>query len=234
MALRLHRTRAGTAVCLFDIDGTLIRRAGPHHRQALEAAVSKVVGFDSTTEGIPVQGMLDQDIVTHMLCRAGAAPAEATRHLPAILDEASRHYLAAHPRSLRAKVCPGVRSLLRRLTRRGAHLGLVTGNFTAIAWKKMELAGLREFFTFGAFSEMAATRAGLASLALAEARAAGFSGPGFLFGDHPNDIAAARATGLTAVAVATGVVPAVELASHSPDFLFTDFRTATMGSFFSS
>jgi len=34
------------ALVLFDIDGTLVRRAGPHHRQALVDAVHRVTGGD--------------------------------------------------------------------------------------------------------------------------------------------------------------------------------------------
>ena len=41
-----------------------MRRAGPHHRQALVDAVRQVTGLDTTTEGIPVHGMLDPDILT--------------------------------------------------------------------------------------------------------------------------------------------------------------------------
>src|SRR5690606_1797257 len=54
---------------LFDIDGTLVRRAGPQHRQALEYAAAQVLGVRASTEGIPVHGMLDTDIVTVMLRR---------------------------------------------------------------------------------------------------------------------------------------------------------------------
>ena len=50
------------ALALFDIDGTLLRRAGPHHREALVEAVRRVTGFDTTTDGIPLYGMLDPDI----------------------------------------------------------------------------------------------------------------------------------------------------------------------------
>ncbi len=59
---------------------------------------------------------------------------------------------------------------MERLTRRGVLLALVTGNLTRIGWRKLDRAGLRRYFRFGAFGEMAKTRAGLAKLAIAEAR----------------------------------------------------------------
>ena len=48
---------------LFDIDGTLLRRAGPHHRNALIEAVQRASGMDVSLDGIPVAGMLDRDII---------------------------------------------------------------------------------------------------------------------------------------------------------------------------
>src|SRR5882724_11301062 len=50
------------ALVLFDIDGTLVRRAGAHHREALVEAVRRTVGLETTTDGVPVSGMLDRDI----------------------------------------------------------------------------------------------------------------------------------------------------------------------------
>src|SRR5215472_15497051 len=63
------------ALVLFDIDGTLVRRAGPHHREALVRGVRRVTGLETTTEGVPVHGMLDPDILTIMMRRAGAGRA---------------------------------------------------------------------------------------------------------------------------------------------------------------
>ena len=70
------------ALVLFDIDGTLVRRAGPHHREALVEAVRKVTGLDTTTENIPVHGMLDSDILARMMRDAGAPEELILRHLP--------------------------------------------------------------------------------------------------------------------------------------------------------
>lgn len=215
---------------LFDIDGTLLRRAGPHHRLALERAIQKVTRFDTTTEGIPVQGMLDRDIVTAMLLAAGASAAYARRHMLAIIAEAQRIYARTCP-DLRQKVCPGARMLLYRLHRRGVVTGLVTGNLTRIGWKKMERAGLRPYLRFGAFAELSRDRAGLVRIAIRHARRERWidrTSPITLIGDHPNDINAARANGVRSIAVATGLAPAAELAAHSPDVLVPDLRGISM------
>jgi len=214
------------AVVLFDIDGTLVRRIGPSHREALVEAVRQVTGLDTTTDGIPVQGMLDPDILTQMMRAAGARPAEIRRLMPAILEAAQELFAERCP-ALERKLCPGVRTLLKKLARAGIPAGLVTGNLSRIGWKKIERAGLEPYFHFGAFSEQGPTRAALARLALRQARQAGWIGRRtriWLVGDHPNDVLAARANRIGAIAVATGLSSREELAACGPDLLLDDLR----------
>jgi phosphoglycolate phosphatase-like HAD superfamily hydrolase len=215
------------ALVLFDIDGTLIRKAGPHHREALIAAVRRATGIETTINDIPTQGMLDRDILTVMLRNAGASRALIRDRMPEIIAHAQNIYARSCP-NLESKVCPGVRPLLARLSRRSIPSGLVTGNLTRIGWKKMQHAGLREFFQFGAFAEMASSRAGLVRIALRHARKEGWIHRETrisLIGDHPNDVDAARKNGIQSIAVATGVVPAEELTLCSPDLLLPDLRS---------
>lgn len=215
---------------LFDIDGTLLRRAGPHHRQALVEAVRRATGVETTTEGVPVQGMLDRDILACMLANAGVSRTRIRRNMPAMVAAAQRLYVRSCP-DLRRRVCPGARMLLYRLWRRHIPAGLVTGNLSRIGWKKMERAGLKRYLRFGAFAESAADRAGLVRLAIRHARRQDWIdrlSPVALIGDHPNDIRAARANGVRSVAVATGVVSAEELAEHAPDILVPDLRALSV------
>jgi len=221
------------ALVLFDIDGTLIRQAGPHHREALEIAIQQTVGVLLSTEGVPVAGMLDPAIIASMMLRHGFDRKEIRYFMPDIVRRAQRIYLRSCP-NLDRKVCPGVRSLLKRLDKHSVPTGLVTGNLTAIGWKKMERAGLRKYFRFGAFAEMANDRAGLVKIAIADARRARWIGPAArisLIGDHPNDILAARGNGIRSIAVATGIVGAEELATFHPDLLVPDMRALELEMF---
>jgi phosphoglycolate phosphatase-like HAD superfamily hydrolase len=209
---------------LFDIDGTLVRRAGTHHRQALVDAVHEVTGAGTTTEGIPVHGMLDPDILTLMLRAAGFQAAEIASAMPAIIEAAQDIYDSSVP-DLRDKTCPGVVPLLDQLRDRDAVLALVTGNLTRIGWRKMERAGLRPHFRFGAFGEMAATRGGLARLAIERARREALitpDSPIALIGDAPQDVRAAQENGIRSIAVRTGVTPPGDLEACLPDLLLDD------------
>jgi phosphoglycolate phosphatase-like HAD superfamily hydrolase len=74
---------------------------------------------------------------------------------------------------------------------------------------------------------MAKTRAGLAKIAIGEARRRGWiarGAPIALIGDAPADILAARANRIRAIAVATGLTAKEELRKYQPDILLKDLR----------
>ena len=215
----------------WDIDGTLIRRAGPHHREALIHAVRRVTGLETCVDGIPMHGMLDPQILAAMLRNAGATGALIRRAMPEIERRAQAYYVRGCP-SLERKVCPGVRRLLGRLEREGVPMGLVSGNFTRIGWKKVERAGLKEHFRLAAFGEMGKDRAALLRLAVRQARERGWIDAGTrvaFVGDTPNDVKAARANRVLAVAVSTGLCSLEELDQESPDVLLPDLRLLPLG-----
>src|SRR5271170_5456186 len=110
-----------SSLALFDIDGTLVRRAGVHHREALVYGVRRVTGLETTTEGIPVQGMLDPVIIMQMLRNAGAKRAVIREAMPEIQRAAERFYLRVCP-TLHDKHCPAVEPTLAKLERRGVLL----------------------------------------------------------------------------------------------------------------
>ena len=215
---------ASELLLLFDIDGTLIRRAGPHHRQALSDAVRTVTGYETTTDGIPVHGMLDPDILAEMLRRAGATEELIANAMPAIREEAQRVYEAICP-NLKGRVCPGVKQLLQQLRCNRVPCVLVTGNLARIAWKKLASAGLGRYFAFGSFAGTAHTRTALARNAIRMARRKGLVNGGteiWLIGDAPQDILAARANGIRCIAVHTGVSEPRDLGRLRPTLLVKD------------
>lgn len=206
-----------------------MRRAGPHHRQALVDAVRQITGLETTTDGIPVHGMLDPDILTSMMRARALSAAQIRTAMPAIIEAAQNIYQDSVP-DLRDKTCPGVTALLDYLQGRGTVLALVTGNLTRIGWRKLERAGLDDYFRFGAFGEMAATRGGLARRAIEHARRTGLvdkDSPVSLIGDAVQDVAAARENSIRAIAVRTGITPPAELEASAPDLLLDDLTCLT-------
>ena len=113
------------------------------------------------------------------------------------------------------------------MRRRDYLLALVTGNLTRIGWRKLERAGLGHYFEYGAFGEMARTRAGLVKIAIREARrrhAVARQAQVSLVGDAPADILAAQRNGIRSISVRTGITPVEELRVLHPDYLLRNLR----------
>ncbi len=225
-----------TALVLFDIDGTLIRGAGRHHKDALIAGIRQVTGVETSMEGIATAGTLDRDLIALMLGRTGWSVDDISHRLTEIATACHTSYRENCPADLRDRVCPGLPGILDELKSRGAILGVVSGNLREIGRRKLELAGLWHYFSIDAFSEDGHTRADLAREAALRASLGERNGSFrriSLVGDHQNDVAAAKANGFQSVAVATGISSAEELAAVSPDVLLRDLTEADPEIFFS-
>lgn len=213
------------ALVLFDIDGTLMRGAGQQHKQALVDGIRHVTGVETHLNGVATSGMLDRDLIATMLRTAGMSERGIRGALQAVMQESQKRYIANCEHDLCAFVCTGAREFVIEVSQRGAVLGLVTGNLSQIGWKKVELAGLRSYFSVGGFAEDGRTRARLARIAASRAKKQALVTKNCritLIGDHWNDIEAAKANGFQSVAVATGLMPIEELRKPQPDFLVRD------------
>jgi phosphoglycolate phosphatase-like HAD superfamily hydrolase len=210
------------SLVLFDIDGTLMRGAGRHHKDALVEGIRRVTGRVTTLDGVSTSGTLDRDLISAMLRASGESKTRIRRSLSRIVTECQACYAETCAADLTPFVCTGVHEILGGLRARGAIAGLVTGNLSRIGWRKVELAGLRHYFSLGAFAENGRTRKRLAQIAAWHAkreRLIASDARISLIGDHTNDVEAAKANGFYAVAVATGLSSLEELRESQPDIL---------------
>ncbi|MGA2674747.1 MAG: HAD family hydrolase [Terracidiphilus sp.] len=211
----------GQDAYLFDIDGTLLRDIGRIHMNSFVPSIRRVTGFEVTLEGVPVQGSTDTAILREA-CRQAGIPAEVFEpQLEAILD-AIRQTVAEQRKVMKLLLMPGVEDTLDHLAKRGALLGVGTGNLEMIGWIKIEEAGLREWFRFGGFSDRFPVRSELIGHAARKARElAGDKARICVVGDTPRDIEAARANSLSVIAVATGNSSFDALLEYRPDVCAT-------------
>ena len=211
----------GQNAYLFDIDGTLVRSRDRIHLDSIASSVKRVTGFEVTLAGIPLAGSTDTAILREACRQAGISAEELERRSEAIL-EAMRATVAEQRNEMLVATLPGVEETLRHLARRGALLGLATGNLEVIGWIKMERAGLREWFRFGGFSDCFPVRSELIGQAAQKARELAGSGASIcVVGDTPRDIEAARANSLAVIAVATGRFGFDELLEQRPEVCTT-------------
>jgi phosphoglycolate phosphatase len=204
---------------LFDIDGTLVARAGKAHSEALASAIREVHGVDPSDlrERIGPAGRTDGEIARLILLNLGVSARRIDERADEVREACCRIYAQTVPPDLSDLVIPGIPELLAWLGRRDdVELALLTGNYEPVAHLKLARAGIGQWFKGGqgAFGSDSEDRAALPAIAR---RRAGRDGVAFprehtiVIGDTPRDIACARADEVRCIAVATGQFGVEEL-----------------------
>ena len=207
----------GFAAYLFDIDGTILRTRDLVHYNALNCAMRETYGKDTTIDGVQYHGMTDPGILRAALSQVGVTAEEFESRLPEALGVVCRE-VERNASRIEPQVCEGVPAVLEELSKAGKLLGVASGNLETVGWHKVNAAGLRHFFSFGAFSDLDEERADIFSrgVALAKERVASDATVCFI-GDTPNDIRAARAASAQIISVCTGIYQREDLAALRPD-----------------
>jgi len=205
---------------LFDIDGTLVSGATEAHREAIRAALAAVHSVDIERAGRRAPspaGRTDPEIARMILLDAGVSAERIDDRADAVREACCKAYARLCPRDLSKFVLPGVVKLLGWLSgRTDAMLGLLTGNYEAVARLKLARAGIGSYFPSGqgGFGSDDEDRVALPRIARRRAGTLGRPHPRqqtIVIGDTPRDIACARADGVGCVAIATGPFDAAEL-----------------------
>jgi phosphoglycolate phosphatase len=211
----------GCDAYLFDIDGTLLHAHGGVHTDAFSSSVEAVMGHPLSIDGVPVHGSTDTGILRDAF-RHAAIPDHVWQPRVEEILEQMRGKVRERRHHMSVTVMPGVLSMLAHLKSKGKLLGVATGNLEQIGWMKIEIAGLRDWFSFGGFSDRHAVRSDMIANALTAGLAlAGNNATVCVVGDTPSDISAAKANGLPTIAVATGVYPYQVLLEHQPEVCTT-------------
>ena len=202
---------------IFDIDGTLLVTKDLVHWNALHQAMVEAYGVDTTIEGIPYHGKTDLSILRAAVRRAGVLDPDFEVKLPLALDVVCREVEANH-QQLAPEVCPGIMQLMESLKAGGKLIGVASGNLETVGWHKIDAAGLRDFFSFGFFSDRHESRAEIFGNALEHVNMQlGAAAQVCFIGDTPSDVEAARQVGAQILAVASGTFSFEELTACSPD-----------------
>lgn len=218
-------------ILLWDIDGTLIRsvKTGGYKEYTIPV-LEEIFGTSGRLSEMRVSGMTDLQIVYEALSDAGISREEILARaevLVARLTEEARRVTGNGVKFF--EVLPGVRETLQALADHPRYeSALVTGNIQPMAYLKMELVGLEQFFTLpGAFGDESHNRRDLPARAAERIREhlqMDLAPEQFIvIGDTPNDIDCAQHFGARAVAVGTGrFYSREELVACEPDALLPD------------
>jgi phosphoglycolate phosphatase-like HAD superfamily hydrolase len=210
---------------LIDIDGTLLRHKDRVHFDAFFESVRGVMGRELILDGVILGGNTDPGILRDAF-RLANVEDEVWRPQREAVLKAICAKVAERRQQLQPMIMPGVESTLAHLQKKGALLGVATGNLEEIGWLKIENAGLRSWFSFGGFSDRFEQRGDMIAHAADQARAilrserkGAAEDQEFsvcVVGDTPFDIEAARQNGLPTIAVATGRSSFDTLMEHQP------------------
>jgi phosphoglycolate phosphatase-like HAD superfamily hydrolase len=218
---------------LFDIDQTLMYTAGAGMR-CMRRAIREVTGLELDHVHVEPDGKTDPLILHEVMQalgfdRPGVEVEVWQRYAGHLGDELSR---ADERRTLK----PGVPALLEQLSSRpDIYLGILTGNLEATARIKLDAFELTRYFPIGAYGSDSPDRCALGHIALQ--RAQRYFGVAFeparcwVVGDTCRDVAAARALGSRALAVATGSASVADLQACGADVVYADLANtaAVMG-----
>lgn len=213
---------------LWDVDGTLVNVNGAG-RRLYELAFSEVFGTDlpPSAHSASMAGRTDRAIAIDVLTRAGVPDprgqvirfeAALARLAPGICD-----LVVAN-----GQVLPGVRAALAALAGLAIRQSVLTGNGRALAVAKLAPLDLTRHLdlAIGAYGDEHEVRAKLVNLARTRASAAhgcDYQGTDtVLIGDTPLDVEAALAADARAIAVATGMFSAEQLAAAGAHAVLPD------------
>jgi phosphoglycolate phosphatase len=205
---------------LFDIDGTLLNSRDPVHYFAFHHALKAVFRVEAKIDGVPVQGNTDVGILRAVLRLANVPDSEIDAGIPRMIEEMCADAMR-NADKMRPELCPAIHELLSGLHAQGKLLGAASGNLEPIGWAKLEKAGIRHMFSFGAFSFPLEFRTEIFQQGVDIARRRlGSAATVHAVGDTPADIEAAKRVGIPVIAIATGVYKFAELTALAPDACF--------------
>jgi phosphoglycolate phosphatase-like HAD superfamily hydrolase len=156
-------------LALFDIDGTLLRE-GIAPKLAFARALQETFDTTGPISAFRFAGMTDPQCVAEIMRMAGIADEVILERREACLDRYVAHLVVEMRNHHGARIFPGVKELLARLSgREDVLVGLLTGNVRRGAMLKLDRFKLGEYFRFGAFGDEHEDRGELARIALEKA-----------------------------------------------------------------
>ena len=212
-----------TKICLFDIDGTLLKSAGAGLK-AFEKTFFELYGWENAVAKIRFAGTTDLLVVRNVFEERGHPVSEKeTQRVFSLLSRKLHEELETlkkaswlHPDQT-PKLMPDVTVVLEQLGQMsGVRLGLVTGNTEACAMHKLGFFGIESSFEGGGFGDDHEDRSEIVAHALRRLGARGQEEV-WLVGDTPADILAGRQAGVKVLAVTTGWCKRQDLEEHAPD-----------------
>jgi len=205
---------------LFDVDYTLVK-GSKIHKESIVDGIKKIFGVDPPIEKLKLHGMTDQQIVTDLLKICGVDKKIIESKMKVCLKAIDQLY-NNNKSADKVTLMEGARSLLDEISKDSDFiLGLVTGNIESIAYGKLSLVGISQYFSIGGFGSDHIERHKLVEKAVGRAKDKfGIDRfKIFVVGDTPKDINAAKKAGVYSIGIASGNFSREELEKYGADLV---------------
>ena len=210
---------------LFDIDGTLLNCSDAVHYFSFCDVLQKISGRNINLDGITAHGNTDIGILRDALQKSGIADEQWRPQLEDWRKQMGE-FFEDHEDELCVSALPGVHQVLDHLRRKGAVLGLATGNLEKIGRLKLEKANILHYFSVAGWSDHYEYRSDVFRHAISQMCAATHREVNMcVFGDTPADVFAAHVNDLPIIAVATGVYTQAHLLEARPELCLPTLQT---------
>ncbi len=208
---------------LFDIDGVIISKTtNKPHSEAFNHIFRSIYNKNASLSEVNTDGKIDNQIIIEVLKLHGLSTEAVKKKLKKATREMA-NYFYSHEHKGQYIALNGVKELLKDLKNRKIPAGVLSGNVEAIGWRKIETAGVRRYFDFGAFGDSAFKRVDLIKIARKKAeKKLNITIPYKTFvivGDTPRDIECAIAGKIQSIAVASGLFSFDELKRTKADLV---------------
>ena len=211
-------------IVLWDIDNTLLYTGGAGSL-GMARAFEDLYGVPDAFGRVEFSGRTDTAIFLDAAREHGVADDRLVAELDRFCDAYVPHLDAALGEVPGGRLMPGITAILEALSRRAdVRMGLGTGNFRRGGELKLRHYGIDGFFpgTPGGFGEDSESRDTVIRIGIERLTNGGRPERVVIIGDTPHDVAAARANGAFALAVATGRNGVEELAACGADVAVAD------------
>ena len=202
----------------FDIDGTLVHTAVG--KAAFQNALRETYGWEDSFEDVRFAGNTDLGVLMDLAERHGGSSEAGMSRKEEFFSRMADHLDRGLARQKPVRI-PGAQALISTLEQmEEIGLYLLTGNARTCAFLKLQHADLDRPFQEGGFGDEHADRNVLAARSrqrLEDKLNRNALGEGWVIGDTPRDMMAARSIGARSVGVASGAYRPDELHSAGAD-----------------
>ncbi len=208
---------------IFDLDQTLVDFLSVHD-EATRGLFKRFFSVDARLTEIDFAGRSLTENLIELARLKGISEAKVNKNIKELLENYEKIFSENIPENASKYVLPGVKRLLKELSKTENLIVLYTGDSASIVDQVLRATGLGKYFKFSVFGTDVPTRVDMVRLAVEKAEiltGRKFTNKGIvIIGDSFRDIDCGKQFNALTIAVATGFHSEEELLNSKPDYLF--------------